>query len=203
MRAQLAGESQNEQVAIDLESLIEGKAGPGNIVCTSGDKKFSLLTVNEMPSRLLAEDKSGGRIALLNTHTYSQADFDAVREVLLCPRPLGLLAMDGPALAALREAFGNGAASLQNLGIPAFDGPSCITFHPFGSSGGASSVIQNFNDKPVNVTITLQAEKDTPREFVEAFSEKPIPVRVVGAGNRVALDLPIPARGRIWIRGVK
>jgi len=194
MRAQLAGESQTEKAAIDLESPIEGKAGPGNIVCTSGDKKLSLLTVNETPR---------GRVALLNTHTYSQADFDAVHEVLLCPRPLGLLAMDGAVLAALREAFGNGAAALQKLGIPAFDGPNCVTFHPFGSSGGAGCVIQNFNDGPVNVTITLQTDKNKTNPFVEAFSGKPIAVRTTEAGKRIILDLAIPARGRVWIRGLE
>ncbi len=203
MRAQLAGESQSEKAAIDLESPIEGKAGPGNIVCTSGDKKLSLLTVNQTPPRLLAEDKSGGRVALLNTHTYSQADFDAVGEVLLCPRPLGLLAMDGPALAALREAFGNGAAALQELGIPTFDGPNCVTFHPFGSSGRAGCVIQNFNDEPVNVTVTAQAGKATPVQFVEAFSGKPLPIRTAQAGKHIAVDLAIPARGRVWVRGIQ
>jgi hypothetical protein len=195
-----AQEPQDANVLIDLESPIEGKAGPGNILCTSGDKQLVLLAVNETPPRLLAEDKSGGRIALLNTHTYSQADFDAVHEVLLCPRPLGLLAMDGPDLAALREAFGNGAAALQKLGIPTFDGPSCVTFHPFGLPDRGGCVVQNFNDKPVDVTIVMEAEKDKPNRFVEAFSGKPISVRVVEAENHIALDLPIPARGRVWVR---
>ena len=193
VRAQLAGESQSEKVAIDLESPIEGKAGPGNIVCTSGGKKLSLLTVNQTPR---------GRVALLNTHTYSQADFDAVHEVLLCPRPLGLLAMDGAALATLREAFGNGAASLQKLGIPTFDGPNCVTFHPFGSPGGAGCVIQNFNDGLVTVTVTAQAGKGAPVQFVEAFSGKPIPIRTAQAGKHIALDLTVPARGRVWVRGL-
>ncbi len=190
MRTQLAGESQGEKVAIDLECPIEGKAGRGNIVCTSGDKQLALLTVNETPY---------GPIALLNTHTYSQADFDAVHEVLLCPRPLGLLAMQQPALATLREAFGNGTASLRKLGIPTFHGPGCVTFHPFGSSGQGACVFQNFNDQPVDVTVVMQAEKGKPNQFVEAFSGKPISTRAVEAGNRIALDLPIPARGRVWV----
>jgi hypothetical protein len=194
MRAQLVQESQGEKIVIDLESPIEGRTGPGNIVCISGDKKLSLLTVNETPR---------GRIALLNTHTYSQADFDAVGEVLLCPRPLGLLAMQGPALAALRKAFGNGTAALQKLGIPTFHGPGCVTFHPFGSSGQSGCVIQNFNDKPVNVTVTIQARKGAPSQFVEAFSGKPIPIRTAQAGSHIALDLPIFARGRVWVRGVE
>jgi hypothetical protein len=150
-------------------------------VCTSGDKQLALLTVSKTPR---------GRIALLNTHTYSQADFDAVGEVLLCPRPLGLLEINGPALSALREAFGG----------TTFEGPSCVTYHPFGSAGSGSCVIQNFNDKAVNVTVNI--EKDKSNEFVEAFSKRPIPVRTTESKNHIALDLTIPARSRIWIRRV-
>ena len=180
-RAQLIQDSDNANVTIDLESPIEGEAVPGNIVCTSGDKQLALLTVSETAS---------GRIALLNTHTYSQADFDAVGEVLLCPRPLGLLEINGPALSALREAFGG----------KAIEGPSCVTYHPFGSAGSGSCVIQNFNDKAVNVTVNI--EKDKSNEFVDALSKKPIPVRTTESKNHIALDLTIGARSRIWIRRV-
>ena len=180
-RAQLIQESGKENVTIDLESPIEGEAVPGNIVCISGDKQLALLTLSETPD---------GRIALLNTHTYSQADFDAVGEVLLCPRPLGLLEINGPALSALREAFGG----------TTFEGPSCVTYHPFGSAGSGSCVIQNFNDKAVNVTVNI--EKDKSNEFVDAFSKKPIPVRTTESKTHTALDLTIPARSRIWIRRV-
>ncbi len=179
--AQLTQQSGKANVTIDLESPIEGKAVPGNIVCTSGDKQLALLTVSETPQ---------GRIALLNTHTYSQADFDAVGEVLLCPRPLGLLEMNGPALSALREAFGG----------TAFEGPSCVTYHPFASVGSGSCVIQNFNDKMVNVTINI--EKDKSNEFVDAFSKTPIPVRTTESKNHIALDLTIPARSRFWIQRI-
>lgn len=188
IRAQLAQDTQSEDITIDLESSIEGKAGPGNIVCMAGDKKLALLMVNETPR---------GGIALLNTHTYSQADFDAVGEVLLCPRPLGLLDLEGAALSALREAFGNNTAVLSKVGIPSFDGPGCVTFHPLDSSG--SCVVQNFNDRPVDVTVSMQADKNKPSRFVEAFSGRAIPVRIVKK-NHIALDLSIPARDRAWIR---
>jgi hypothetical protein len=188
-RAHLAGDVQGGDVIIDLESPIEGEAGPGNIVCTSGDKKLALLVINQTPR---------GRIALLNTHTYSQADFDAVWEVLLCPRPLGLLGMGGHALTALREAFGNGTSALSKLGIPTFDGPSCITFDPLGSPG--TCVIQNFNEKPVNVTLTLQTDGAAPGRFVEALSGQAVPVRATKSEGYAALDVLIPARSRIWLR---
>lgn len=182
-RARLMQESGKANVTIDLESPIEGKAEPGNIVCTSGDKQLALLTVSETPR---------GRIALLNTHTYCQADFDAVGEVLLCPKPLGLLGINGSALSTLRKAFGG----------TAFNGPSCVTYHPLGPSGPGSCVLQNFNDKAVNVTVTVQIQKDKSNKFIEAFSQKPIPARSTESKNLIALDTVIPSRSRIWIRRI-
>jgi len=199
----LSGKTQKLEktnVFIDLESPIEVEAGPGDILCTSGNKKVALLTVSET---------SSGSISLLNTHTYSQADFDAVGEVLLCPRPLGLLAMQGPALSALRNVFGNrsindnDAITPSKLRLPAFDGPSCVTFHPFGPSASGSCVIQNFNDEAVNVTVTIRIREDKPHRFVEAFAGKPIPIRTTKSGQHIAMDLLIPARGRVWIQCVK
>ena len=181
-RAELAGPNGTD-VTVDLESPIEGRAGRGNILCTFEDKQLALLTVSETPS---------GRIALLNTHTYSQADFDAVGEVLLCPRPLGLLDMQGPALSTLREAFGG----------TAFEGPSCVTYHPFGPAGSGNCVIQNFNDKAVNITVTVHIQKEKPGRFVDGFSRQPIGARATKSDSRIILDLSIPARGRVWVQHI-
>ena len=179
MRAQLT----NTNVTIDLESPIEGKAGLPNIVCTSGDKQLALLTVGETKY---------GRIALLNTHTYSQADFDAVGEVLLCPKPLGLLGMKCPALPALRKAFG----------VTTFYGPACVTYHPFDSAGSGNCVIQNFNDETVNVAISIDIEKNKPNKFIEAFSGKSLSFRSTKSDDRIVLSISVPARDRLWIRSV-
>ena len=176
-------QSGKADVTIDLESPIEGKTGASNIVCSSDDRQLALLTVSKTPL---------GRIALLNTHTFSQADFDAVGEVLLCPKRLGLLEINGPALSTLRQAFGK----------TDFEGPSCVTYHPFGPDGSAGCVIQNFNEKPVNVTVTFNLEKDKSDKFIEAFSQKPIPARTTDSNRQIALDLTISVRSRIWIRRI-
>ena len=137
-----------------------------------------------------------------------QADFDAVGEVLLCPRPLGLVAMQGSALSALRNVFANrsiidnDAMAPSKLQLPAFDGPGCVTFHPFGPSASGSCVIQNFNDEAVNVTVTIRIGEGRPHRFEEAFTGKSIPIRATKSGKHIAMDLLIPARGRIWIRHV-
>jgi hypothetical protein len=182
-RAQLNQGKERKNVTIDLESPIEGKDDPGNIVCMSGNKKLVLLTVSETPH---------SQIALLNTHTYSQDDFDTVGEVLLCPKPLGLLEINGPALSTLRKAFGG----------TAFDGPCCVTYHPFGPTGSGNCVIQNFNDTPVNVTVSVLIQKGESNKFIEAFSQKPIPVRGTTSSGKITLELSIPARSRIWIRNI-
>jgi hypothetical protein len=181
IRARLAQESGNKDVTVDIESPIESQAGPGNIVCMAGKREYVFLKVRNSPQ---------GRVALLNTHTYNQADFDAVGEVLLCPRPLGLLEMQKPALSILREAFGTAA----------FDGPASVTYHPFDSLASGDCVIQNFNDEVVEVTLTVPIQEGKSSQFVEAFSGRPIEVGSARSENSVVLRLTIRARSRVWVR---
>lgn len=137
-----------------LESPIEVTPQPGDVVCLSEGRRLLLLrTVNN--------------ISLLNTHTYSQADFDAVGEVLLCPRPLGLLSLGEPALTAFRTAFAGGKP-------PAFEGPASVTYHPFADASRGDCVLQNFNDRAAQVSLTLPQD-------------------------RVRRTFTIPPRDRIWI----
>ena len=111
-------------------------------------------------------------------------------EVLLCPRRLGLLDMNGPALSTLRAAFGG----------TVFGGPSCVTYHPFGAPDLGHCVIQNFNEEAVAATLTLPTEAAAPSQFVEVFSGRAVPARPAEPRNHTTLDLRIPARGRVWIR---
>ncbi len=183
-------------VMIDLESSIRAKSRPTDIVCTAGGKKIALLSVNET---------YGGRIALLNTHTYNQADFDAVGEVLLCPRPLGLLDMEGSALSAVRAVFGNRVITENNKTImpkpliPVLDGPGCVTIHPFDDG---NCVVQNFNDEEVRIVVTIRIQNNKSHRFIDGFTKKPIHTRKANSKSDISLDLLIPARGRVWIRRV-
>ncbi|MBC8468768.1 MAG: hypothetical protein H8D56_04790 [Planctomycetes bacterium] len=187
---------ENTDAMINLESPIEAGLMSKEIVCTAGGKQLVLLSVNETPS---------GRIALLNTHTYNQADFDAVGEVLLCPRPMGLLDMEGSALSAFRAIFGNRMITENNNTIspkpllPVLDGQACVTIHPFDEG---NCVVQNFNDEEVRVAVTIQIQNNKSNRFIDGFTEKPIPARTANSKSTVSLDLFIPARGRIWVRRV-
>jgi hypothetical protein len=181
---------------INLESPIEAGFMSKEIVCTAGGKQLVLLSMNETP---------GGRIALLNTHTYNQADFDAVGEVLLCPRPMGLLDMEGLALSAFRAVFGSHKITENNKTItskpliPVLDGPACVTIHPFDDE---NCVIQNFNNEEVRITVTIRIQGDKSHRFIDGFTKKPISARTANSKSTLSLDLLIPARDRVWIRRV-
>lgn len=202
IRARLLSSSEMTQkfvsmnTMIDLESPIEVGLMPTEILCTAGGKQLVLLSVNETPS---------GRIALLNTHTYNQADFDAVGEVLLCPRPLGLLDMEGSALLAFRAIFDNRVITENDKSImpkpmiPVLNGPGCVTIHPFGDG---NCVVQNFNDEEVPVAVTVKIQKNKSNRFINGFTGKPIPARTSNSKGTILLNLHIPTRGRVWIRRV-
>jgi len=169
---------------IDLEAPIETAARPGDIACTASGKTLLLLRTVTAP---------GGEISLLNTHTYSQADFDAVGEVLLCPRPLGLLSLDGPPLSALRRAFRAGTE-------PILDGPSGITLHPLSDPTDPGFVVQNFNRRDVSISVRVEVGPGGPTNFTDRFTGKRLSSRATDARTAVAVDLTIPARGRAWIQ---
>jgi len=153
VRAVCAGQS------VDLESPIEASR-PDDIACSAAGTSLLLLrTVGA----------SRGRLSLLNTHTYSQADFEAVAEVLLCPRRLGLLALNGPPLDGLRAAF-------RGAGGPSLAGPSCVTLHPFSESEkGRSGDLIDRVDPIVNEVSPVNKVTKSQREIVPAQSRRDLP----------------------------
>ncbi|MCC6488644.1 MAG: hypothetical protein IT364_14195 [Candidatus Hydrogenedentes bacterium] len=95
---------------------------------------------------LLTRYPNGNAVVyVLNTFTFSQADYDAVGEVLLPPRLLGLLELPRSAANILRAAF-SGA-----LGI-AMDGPARVTLQPLGDG---SLIVQNYTIESHDVIVTL------------------------------------------------
>jgi hypothetical protein len=168
--------SDRGDVTVDLEAPIGATPRPGDVVCADGDRDLLLL-------------RMANRLSLLNTHTYNQVDFDAVGEVLLCPRPLGLLDLDGPALDAFRTAFTGGERLV-------FTGPAGVTYHPFAGPAGNSCVLQNFNDEAVEVSLAVPTERIC---LMDRFSGRPISVRARRVGDAVRMTFRIPARDRLWI----
>ena len=188
---------QKTDIRVDIESPIEASSDPGGIRCTVAGKQVILMTGPKAVA--------GGSMALLNTHTFNQADFDAVGEVLLCPRRLGLLDLPETALATLRGVFrtrvgtGNATPQAQDDAIPVFAGPGSVTFHPLACDRD-SVIVQNFNDKAVDVQIRIGMRAGGSNHFQEVFSGKPVHTKTFE--EQIVLTLPIPARDRIWVQRV-
>jgi hypothetical protein len=183
---------------VDIESRIESSEGPGDIVCRVDGKDMLFLRTR---------NAGKGRISLLNTHTYSQADFDAVGEVLLCPRDLDLLSMGEDTLSRLRAVFCGGfpgkagprlAEGRARAGLAR--GPSGVTFHPFSATSDDGFVIQNFNVTQEDVNVITGTQSNAPVEFVDRFSGQVLSASPVAGLPVVSLEITIPARGRIWIQ---
>lgn len=171
-------------VTVDLESPLEAAADPGNILCTAEGRRYALLVAAAMPT---------SRVAVLNTHTFNQADFDAVGEVLLSPRQLGLLTLNGEPLRALRAAF-RGEQEVV------FDGPSSVTWQPLQDGAAGDCVVQNYNDHAVQVTLTVPLRPGQPAWCRDAFTGAVVAGQTSTANTSTTLDVTLPARGRVWLR---
>jgi hypothetical protein len=180
---------------VDIETPLASVEGPGDLVCEVDGKDVLFLR-----TRNLAK----GRLSLLNTHTYSQADFDAVGEVLLCPRPLGLLSIQGAPLTRLRAVFSGELPADTSLAQAerrraVLTGPSCVTFHPFSATDRTGFLVQNFNDTSASVGIVVPTEDGAPVRFVDRFSGQAVSADVGPGSPNASLRLTIPARGRVWL----
>jgi hypothetical protein len=117
----------------------------------------------------------------LNSHTFSQADFDAVGEVLLCPKPLGLLEVHRSWANTIRDLF------LAPLGLE-LNAPARVTLQPCGNSGW---IIHNYNQESVFINFSAEGLPDGMSKDV--ISGKQL------MNNEGKIDMEILPRSRIWI----
>jgi hypothetical protein len=116
---------------------------------------------------------------VLNVHTFSEADFAAVGEVLLSPRQLGIYDVPKDWANTLRSA-------LQISSLPVMDAPARVSFQQLNDG---SFVVQNYNMAPAEVKLTLKQEG----KLRDRFDAKEMTIKE----NR--LTVTIPARSRVWI----
>lgn len=92
--------------------------------------------------------KTGGNyFAVLNCETHSQADFDAVGEVLLSPRQLGMLEIPDAWANTLRQVFN----FRQKIN---FTAPARVSLQPLANG---DCVVQNYNFDAVTVSLRTPA----------------------------------------------
>ncbi len=138
-----------------------------------------LLTSASHPFLVQNNNKT---ISVLNTHTFSQQDFDAVGEVLLSPRQLGLLELPRLWVNTIRATF-------LSQNEPILDAPSRVSMQQLSDQ---SFVIHNYNQENavINVQLPLAAN------YIDGFSGKPI----ITEGKE--LKLTMAPRSRIWVKSL-
>lgn len=163
------GQSESLPMGLDIETRIQTSGASALLEAVFEGKRVPYLTKNR--------DET---IFVLNAHTFSQADFDAAGEVLLCPRPLGLVEIPDGWTNIIRSAFN------EPLKIK-FEAPVRVTFQPFGDH---EVMIQNYNLRPVQVRLVIEDSY----EYYNGLNGSPI------IKERSALKMDLPARSRIWIK---
>jgi hypothetical protein len=121
---------------------------------------------------------STGNISVINIHTFSQADFDAVGEVLLCPRQLGLLEIPKSWVNVVRSVF-------QSEEIPEMDAPARVSFQQLSDG---SFVIHNYNQGKTSVNLGLPGNEN----YIDGFTGLPI------QNNVKEVKLEMAPRSRMW-----
>jgi hypothetical protein len=122
---------------------------------------------------------SDAQIYVLNTHTFSEEDFEAVGEVLLCPRPLGLVELPKSWANTIREVFN----SKMDISL---DAPTRVTMQPLQNG---QLVLHNYNQHEIELTIG--GLKDA--AHLDLFTDEVIEVQ---SGE---VHIKMPARSRIWL----
>jgi hypothetical protein len=125
-----------------------------------------------------------GRIIVLNSHTFSQKDFDAVDEVLLAPRKVGMLYVPEAVANKIREAI------IADLHL-AMTAPARITLQPVRNQ---EWFIQNYNSEPAK--IRLQLPTPSGMAYRQVFNDSSVD------SKDGFVYLTLPARGRSWLRAV-
>jgi hypothetical protein len=144
----------------------------GRILLQTAGKNIPFLVQNQSKN-----------IAVINTHTFSQADFDAVGEVLLCPRQLGLLEVPKNWANTIREMF-----HIENE--PVINAPTRVTFQQLTDG---SFVLHNYNQNKIKVEIQLPAES----KWMDRFTGKPLET------SGKLMNIEMTPRSVIWCESVK
>jgi hypothetical protein len=171
-----------------VENLtLESREGPRGfkrkLMAEAEGQRYPFLSVGQ---------KEASTLIFLNVHTYSQADFDAVGETLLSPRPLSLLDLPMDAFTPLRMRLG------QIGPKPWLDAPARVTFQPLGDS---SWFLLNNSAQPAEAELRMFGVNGD--KFEDALTGEVLRAQGRPGGfNLWTLKFDIEGRGRRWIRPV-
>jgi len=153
-------------ISMDYQIIPDG----ANVLLQAATKaSYPFLTQNQK-----------GNISILNTHTFSQEDFEAVGEVLLSPRPLGMLEFPRQWVNTIRDVF-------RSDGEPDVDAPARVSVQHLSNG---DFMIHNYNQEAVEVTIQRQPAD----ELIDGLTGEPIR----NVNDSIKLDMT--SRSRVWIK---
>lgn len=150
--------------------IVPDKAGV--VLQTGGEVQNPFLVQNEKKN-----------IFVINTHTFSQQDYDAVGEVLLPPRQLGILEVTEPWANAIRNSF----KTENDWNISA---PARISYQRLDDG---SFVLHNYNRDKTTVEIQLKQDIRLINEFTGD--------KLQTEGDKIKLQMA--PRSRIWVKPVR
>lgn len=142
-----------------------------------------LLKCADTPAESFLVQNQKKNVFVLNSHTFSQKDFDAVGEVLLCPRRIGLTELPESWVNIIRSAFNTEEE-------PFFSAPGRITIQHLSDD---SFFINNYNQE----TITLNILLNRTDSYTEGFSGEKIST---GGKN---IEFEMKPRTQIWLTASK
>lgn len=138
-----------------------------------------LLQTAGIPSVPFLLQNQEKNVYVLNTHTFSQSDFDAVGESLLCPRQIGLTELPESWVNIIRSSFNTDDE-------PFFGAPSRVTIQHLSENG---FFINNYNQESITLNILLPQAID----YFERYSGE-----MIGDG-RENIEFQMKPRTRIWL----
>ncbi|MBC8769247.1 hypothetical protein H4O18_14720 [Arenibacter sp. BSSL-BM3] len=162
----LDGSETTLEMPLDLESTLEVKKAIALLEVKEGNDTIPFLTKSK-----------DGQVYVLNSHTFSEADFKAVGEVLLCPRPLGLLDLPTSWANEIRAAFN------EQLQIE-LNAPTRITMQPLENG---DLILHNYNKEEVELQLNgLEGDR-----LLDAFTGQKL--------DAASGTLKMKPRSRLWI----
>jgi hypothetical protein len=149
---------------------------------TNGKSLLNAVSDSKIIPFFIKSEYKAGTIFTLNSHTFSQADFDAVGEVLLSPKPLGLLEIPTTWANTIR----NEIVSPFNFKLNA---PTRIVVQPMGDSAW---MFHNYNQTEIDFSFCKPSLSKV--KLIDGFTGE------VLSTSGDTLRLILQPRSRIWVK---
>ncbi len=164
------------------ETVLHGLDLEGTPILTNGKSLLNAVVDSKQIPFFIKSEHETGTVFTLNSHTFSQADFDAVGEVLLCPKPLGLL--------EISETWAN---TIRNEIIKPLNfemlAPTRIVVQPTGNS---AFMFHNYNRVKKDFVFVKPGLSET--QLINGFTGE------ILLTNGDTLELSLQARSRMWVK---